>query len=81
MDNEANPGRIFPHRQVKLSHGQVIGNNLKEIYIHTSEARERDNFAVKGYQAPLENFIDIDTTQDTPEQSLQKIINQIINEK
>ena len=72
---------VSPYIDQREEFKQVIGNNLKEIYIHTSEARERDNFAVKGYQAPLENFIDIDTTQDTPEHSLKKIINQIINEK
>ena len=68
---------VSPYIDQREEFKQLIGNNLKEIYIHTSETRERDNFAVKGYQAPLENFIDIDTTQDTPEQSLQKIINQI----
>jgi len=68
---------VSPYIDQREEFKQLIGNNLKEIYIHTSEIRERDNFAVKGYQPPLENFIDIDTTQDTPEQSLQKIINQI----
>ena len=69
---------VSPYIDQREEFKQLIGNNLKEIYIHTSETRERDSFAVKGYQAPLENFIDIDTTEDTPEQSLQKIINQII---
>jgi adenylylsulfate kinase-like enzyme len=68
---------VSPYIDQREEFKQLIGNNLKEIYIHTSETRERDNFAVKGYQAPLENFIDIDTTEDAPEQSLQKIINQI----
>lgn len=69
---------VSPYIDQREEFKQLIGSNLKEIYIHTSEVRERDNFAVKGYQSPLENFIEIDTTQDTPEQSLQKIINQII---
>lgn len=68
---------VSPYIDQREEFKQLIGNNLKEIYIHTSEARERDRFSVKGYQAPLQNFIDIDTTEDAPEQSLQKIINQI----
>lgn len=68
---------VSPYIDQREEFKQLIGNNLKEIYIHTSEVRERDSFSVKGYQAPLQNFIDIDTTEDTPEQSLQKIINQI----
>lgn len=68
---------VSPYIDQREEFKQLIGNNLKEIYIHTSEARERDRFSVKGYQAPLQNFIDIDTTEDAPKQSLQKIINQI----
>jgi adenylylsulfate kinase len=49
-------------------------NDVIEIYIHTSEIRERDNFKVNNYEPPLENFIDIDTTNKTPIQSLNEII-------
>jgi adenylylsulfate kinase-like enzyme len=37
-------------------------------YLHNQE---------KGYQPPLTNFIDVDTTVDTPEESLKKILNEI----
>jgi adenylylsulfate kinase-like enzyme len=68
---------VSPYIDQREEFKQLLGNTIVEIYIHTSEPRERDNFAVKGYQAPLENFIDIDTTEDAPEQSVSKIINQI----
>ena len=48
-----------------------------EFYVHTSEERERDHFKSSAYIAPKENFIDIDTTVDTPEQSLKKILKAI----
>jgi adenylylsulfate kinase len=48
--------------------------NVSEIYVHTTESRERDHFKVEEYEEPLENFIDIDTTNDEPYQSLDKII-------
>ena len=58
-----------------------LGENIKEIYINTSEARERDHFKVLGYQKPRSNYLDIDTTEDTIQESLVKIINYIADEK
>ena len=56
---------------------QPLGDNIKEIYVHTSEVRERDHFKASAYIPPKDNFIDIDTTTDTPEQSLKKILDEI----
>jgi adenylylsulfate kinase len=55
----------------------TLGDNIKEIYVHTSQPRERDQFRAEAYIAPKKNFIDIDTTLDSPEESLKKIINQL----
>lgn len=68
---------VSPYIDQREEFKQMLGDNIKEIYVHTSEVRERDHFHVKGYQPPQENFIDIDTTEDTPEQSLQKILDAI----
>lgn len=68
---------VSPYLDQREEFKQILGDDIKEIYIHTSEARERDHFHVKGYQPPLKNYIDIDTTNDTPEQSLKKILNEI----
>lgn len=68
---------VSPYLDQREEFKQILGDDIKEIYIHTSEARERDHFHVKGYQPPLENYIDIDTTNDTPEQSLKKILDEI----
>ncbi len=68
---------VSPYLDQREEFKQIFGDSIKEIYVHTSEARERDHFHVKGYQPPTENFIDIDTTIDTPEQSLQKILDAI----
>jgi len=66
---------VSPYLDQREEFKQILGDNIKEIYVHTNEPRERDHFAVKGYQSPQENFIDIDTTSDTPLQSLEKIKN------
>jgi adenylylsulfate kinase len=65
---------VSPYLDQREEFKQILGDNIKEFYIHTTEPRERDHFAVKGYQPPQENFIDIDTTYDTPQKSLKKIL-------
>jgi adenylylsulfate kinase-like enzyme len=52
----------------------------KEFYIHTSEIRGRENFHVSNYEQPLENFIEIDTTVDTEEETIIKLLD-ILNLK
>jgi adenylylsulfate kinase len=51
--------------------------DVKEIYIHTTEERGREQFHVQDYEVPTENFIDIDTTNNTPESSLVYLINKL----
>ena len=36
--------------------------NVIEVYLHTTEIRGRENFFVEEYEPPLDNFIDMDTT-------------------
>lgn len=68
---------IAPYRWQREELKRMLGNDLVEIYVHTTEPRERDHFSVFNYEAPLENFIDIDTTEDTPQESIDKILNLI----
>lgn len=49
-----------------------------EIYVHTTETRGRENYHVKNYEPPTENFIDVDTTNQTIEESTNKLLNIII---
>lgn len=53
-------------------------NNVIEIYVHTSEMRGREGFHVSNYEPPTENFIDIDTTNISIKESINKILNTII---
>ena len=68
---------VSPYIDQREDFKKLLGDNIKEIYVHTSEARERDHWKAIAYIAPQDNFINIDTTDDTPEESLQKIIDQI----
>ena len=68
---------VAPYIDQREGFKAVLGNNIKEIYVHTTEKRERDHFKAIAYVAPTKNFIDIDTTNDTPEESLKKILDAI----
>ena len=45
-----------------------------EIYVHTSERRGREKNFADGYEPPLENFLDIDTTGVAVEDCVQRIL-------
>jgi adenylylsulfate kinase len=68
---------VSPYIDQREDFKKLLGDNIKEIYVHTSESRERDHFKSEAYIAPRENFIDIDTTKDAPKESIKKILNQI----
>jgi adenylylsulfate kinase-like enzyme len=50
---------------------------VKEIYIHTTDKRGRENYHVLDYQPPISNFIDIDTTDKTIMESFNEILKNI----
>ena len=67
---------VAPYRWLREEFKERIGlDNFQEFYVHTTQPRERDHFKVEGYEAPEENFMDVDTTKDNPNQSFTKIVN------
>jgi adenylylsulfate kinase len=68
---------VSPYLDQREEFKKLLGDQLIEIYVHTSEERGREQYHVEGYQPPLNNFINIDTTHDTPIESLTKILNEI----
>lgn len=66
---------VSPYRNQREEYKQFIGDGIKEFYVHTTKLRGREQFHVQDYEPPLENFIDIDTTEDSEEQSFKKIEN------
>ena len=50
---------------------------IQEIFVHYNLAevrRGREQYHVMDFQKPIFDFLDIDTTTDTPEKSLKKIL-------
>ena|SRR6056300_253389 len=68
---------VAPYIDQREDFKTLLDTAVKEIYVHTLEPRERDHFKAIAYVAPTDNFIDIDTTEDTPEQSFSKLISQL----
>lgn len=53
---------VSPYKDQRETFKDRMGDNLIEVYVHTSEVRGRENFFVQDYQPPDHNFIDLDTT-------------------
>jgi adenylylsulfate kinase-like enzyme len=52
----------------------LLNKNIVEIYVHSNRKKNKDFAAVDGYEAPTENFFDLDTTSETSMQSFTKLI-------
>ena len=68
---------VSPYLDQREEFKKTLGDALVEFYVHTNEERGREQYHVEGYQPPLNDFIDVDTTHDTPEESLKKIIKNV----
>ena len=53
-------------------------HKVNEIYLHTSAKRGRENYFVKNYEPPIDNYLDLDTTDLTVEESLDIIMENFI---
>jgi adenylylsulfate kinase-like enzyme len=65
---------VAPYVDQREDFKKQIGiENMVEFYVHTSEPRERDHFKAIAYTPPTTDYVDIDTTHDTSEQSFKII--------
>ena len=48
-------------------------HRVNEIYLHTTEIRGREHYFAEDYEAPEEDFLDIDTTYISVEECISKI--------
>lgn len=67
---------ISPNQKQREKFKEKLGIDIQEIYVHTNNPSENDlEFGYyKNYQEPESNFIDVDTTKDSPDKSFSKII-------
>ena len=53
-------------------------HDVNEIYLHTTEIRGREHYFAENYEAPKENFLEIDTTNISVEECVTKIMEEFI---
>ena len=64
---------VNPYRNIREEF-KKSRNDVTEIYVHKTDKREREKYNVPDYEPPLENFVDINTTGHTPDESLGQIL-------
>ena len=52
---------VSPYKDQRDKFKLEMGENLKEIYVHTKTERGRESFHVSNYEAPTEFYIDLET--------------------
>ena len=66
---------VAPYRNIRE---ELKANaEVTEVYVHTAEKRGREDRHATDYEAPLENFIDIDTTGRSEEDSLKELLDRL----
>jgi len=66
---------VAPYRDIREE--LKASAEVTEVYVHTTETRGREEKHASDYEAPLDNFIDIDTTGKSVEDSLQQVLEAI----
>ena len=55
-----------------------VRHSVNEIYLHTTEKRGKEAFFVKDYELPVENFLDVDTTNISVEACIDRIVEEFL---
>lgn len=64
---------VSPYKEQRELFKEKLGNAVKEVYLHTSEVRGREQFFVQDYEPPKENYIDMCTDNITVAECVEKI--------
>jgi adenylylsulfate kinase len=69
---------VSPYKEQRELFKEKMGDMLKEVYVHTSEVRGRENFFVGDYEQPTENYTDICTDNILVDECVEIIFKKII---
>jgi adenylylsulfate kinase len=61
---------VSPFRDLRNKLRNDVKYDFFEFYIHTTDIRGREQYFVQNYEPPLCDFVDVDTTNKTIDQSL-----------
>ena len=65
---------VSPYKDQRDKFKEKMGDNLFEVYLYTNEIRGREDYFVKEYEPPTEKYLRLDTTNDTVEESVKKVL-------
>lgn len=68
---------VSPYIELRENFKTEMNGGLVEFYVHTTDIRGREHFHTDEYENPIDNFIEIDTTNIDPQISLNEIIKHI----
>jgi adenylylsulfate kinase len=68
---------VSPYKDQRDKFKVKMGDNIVEVYVHTSEIRGREDFFVREYEQPTKNYLDIDTTNESIEVSVKKVLDYV----
>lgn len=68
---------VSPYKDQREFFKQDMGSSIKEVYVHTSNIRGKEHFHVQNYEAPTENFVEIDTTDRSELETLQELVQKL----
>jgi adenylylsulfate kinase-like enzyme len=66
---------VSPFKDQRDEFKEKMGNDLVEVYVHTTEIRGKEQFFVEDYEPPTENYLYICTDNTTVDKCAQKILN------
>jgi adenylylsulfate kinase len=72
---------VSPYKDQRDKFKEKIGDNLVEVYVHTTEIRGREDFFVKEYEKPTERYLSINTTNESVEESTKKVLDYAKNSR
>jgi adenylylsulfate kinase len=72
---------VSPYKDQRDRFKEKMGDNLVEVYIHTTEIRGREDFFVKEYEKPTERYLSINTTNESVEESTKKVLDYAKNSR
>jgi adenylylsulfate kinase-like enzyme len=65
---------VSPYKDQRDEFKKKMGNDLVEIYVHTTEIRGREQFFVENYEPPTENYLYICTDNITVDKCTKQIL-------
>jgi len=69
---------VSPYKDQRDKFKDKMGKDILEVYVYTTQIRGRENYFVKEYEEPSENYLSLCTDDITPEECVSYILTRIM---